>query len=389
VDQPLPSRASAPADGVFLDGWSLAEVPVRVVLFDRELRIFDLSGAELRCWPFVGLHVDAMQEGNAYHLTHASAGDEQLLLRNTELAARALASTPHVSVLPGGKHKLAYGLSGLGALLAVLAGLYFSVPTLSLFIARRIPLEQERALGGELDFLLTFDECDRKQAAKTLTKLLSELGEKGGVGYQVRVTGSEVPNAFALPGGVILVTRGFLREAKSGDEIAGVLAHEVEHIVQRHVLAGALRGVLLTALWSITFGDYSGLLVLDPSTAYQIATLEFSREDEQAADDGAVARLHRANLSHRGLISFFERISEESGDLEGPAWLSTHPSIKARLRALEKVDDVLHPRAPLTEAELEALRSTCSDSSQQDDTDAAPTSVPASRAFSSTTPSAR
>lgn len=354
---------------MFLDGWSLAEVPVRVVLTDRELRIYELSGAELRCWPLVGLHVDAMQEGHAYHLTHASAGDEQLLLRNPELAARALAVTPHVSVLPGGKHKLAYGLAGLGALLAVLAGLYFSVPKLSVLVARRIPLEQERALGGELEFLLAFDQCDGADASKTLTRLLAELGEKGGVGYEVRVISSDVPNAFALPGGVILVTRGFLREAKNGDEIAGVLAHEVEHIVQRHVLAGALRGALLTALWSITLGDYSGLLVLDPSTAYQIATLEFSREDEQAADDGAVARLHRANLSHQGLVSFFRHISKESDDVEGPAWLSTHPSTKARLRALESVKDVPHPRAPLSEAQMKALRATCSDATKPDDAD--------------------
>lgn len=340
---------------------------MRVVLTDVELRIHDLSGTELRSWSFVGLHVDAMQEGHAYHLTHTSAAGEQLLLRNPELAARALASTPHVSVLPGGKHKVAYGLAGLGVLLAVLVGLYFSVPALSVFVARRIPLEQERALGGELEFLLAFDHCDGAAAGKTLTTLLTELGEKGGVAYDVRVISSDVPNAFALPGGVILVTRGFLREAKSGDEIAGVLAHEVEHIAQRHVLAGALRGALLTALWSITLGDYSGLLVLDPSTAYQIATLEFSREDEQVADDGAVVRLHRANLSHLGLVSFFKHISKESDDVEGPAWLSTHPSTKARLRALESVKDVPHPRAPLSDAQMKELRATCSDATKSDD----------------------
>ncbi|MEY4514349.1 MAG: hypothetical protein RLZZ450_6471, partial [Pseudomonadota bacterium] len=131
--------------------------------------------------------------------------------------------------------------------------------------------------------------------------------------------------------------------------------------------AGALRGALLTALWSITLGDYSGLLVLDPSTAYQIATLEFSREDEQAADDGAVVRLHRVNLSHQGLISFFRHISKESGDVEGPAWLSTHPSTKARLVALERAQDVLHPRAPLTDTQLKQLRETCSDSAKPND----------------------
>ncbi|MEY4514417.1 MAG: hypothetical protein RLZZ450_6539, partial [Pseudomonadota bacterium] len=161
MGDPLAPRAPAPdalaADGLFLDGWSLAELPVRVVLSERELRIYDPSGAELRSWPLSGLHVDAMQEGHAYHLTHTSAGDEQLLLRDPALAARALALAPHVSVLPGGRHKLAYGLAGLAALATVLVGLYFSVPKLALLVARRIPLEQERALGGELEFLLAFD----------------------------------------------------------------------------------------------------------------------------------------------------------------------------------------------------------------------------------------
>ncbi|MDB4973579.1 MAG: hypothetical protein JWN48_1920 [Myxococcaceae bacterium] len=356
-ESPAPTSALA-QDGVFLDGWSLAEQPVSVALTVEALCIRDLAGQQLRLWPMAGLHVDAMQEGHAYHLTHASAPHEQLLLQNPELAVRVLERAEHVAVLPGGKHKVAYGLRGLALLAALMAALYFSAPRLSLFVARRIPLAQERALGGELEFLLQLDKCRSQPEERMLTELLAELGERGDVKYDVHIARIDAPNAFALPGGVILVTRGFLREAQSADEISGVLAHELEHIAQRHVLAGALRGALLTALWSITLGDYSGLLVLDPSTAYRIANLEFSRDDEQAADASAVTRLHRAGLSHAGLTRFFERLSRKHGD-GAPAWLSTHPSTAARIEALKAVPDVRAPRAPLSKPQLEQLRATC------------------------------
>lgn len=345
-------------DGSFLDGLSLAELPVRVSISEHTLCIYDAPGEPLRRWSRIGLHVDAMQEGSAYHLTHTSAPQEQLVLRNPVLLARALALAELREVLPGGKHKVAYGLSGLVVLALALAGLYWAAPKLSLMVARRIPLEQERALGGELEFLLHFDRCHSESEEHLLRTLVGRLGERRDVKYDVQIVRIDAPNAFALPGGVILVTRGFLREAKSGDEIAGVLAHEVEHISQRHVLAGALRGALLTALWSITLGDYSGLLVIDPSTAYRIATLSFSREDEQAADDGAVLRLHRAGLSHLGLSSFFERVSKAHGD-GGPAWLSSHPSTASRIAMLKKTPNLAHPGVALSEAQRAQLSAAC------------------------------
>jgi predicted Zn-dependent protease len=128
------------------------------------------------------------------------------------------------------------------------------------------------------------------------------------------------------------VTRGLLAEAESTDEIAGVLAHEIEHVTQRHVLAGFLRDAFLSGLWAVTAGDYAGMMVVDPSTAYRVASLEFSRDDEASADKGAVARLHQAGFDHAGLARFFERMIAVTDAT--PAWLSTHPSSKERVRAL-------------------------------------------------------
>jgi predicted Zn-dependent protease len=160
------------------------------------------------------------------------------------------------------------------------------------------------------------------------------------------------------------MTSGLLKGADNEAEIAGVLAHEIEHVAQRHVLAGFLRDAVLSTVWAVVLGDYAGLMVVDPTTAYRIATLEFSRSDEAEADRGAVARLHRAKLRHTGLIAFFERAQKKHGE-GGPAWLSTHPSHDQRIATLRATKDVpeAEARAALSEAELSALRAACKDAS--------------------------
>jgi len=168
-----------------------------------------------------------------------------------------------------------------------------------------------------------------------------------------------MPNAFALPGGIVIMTTGLLSKADDEEEIAGVLAHEVEHVTQRHVLAGALRDAVLSGIWALTMGDYAGLLVIDPSTAYRIANLEFSRKDEQQADDGAVKRLHRAGMSHRGLLRFFERVQEDQGDGDGPEWLSTHPNTDARIARIRALTDIDEPVRVLSDEQLAALKHAC------------------------------
>lgn len=346
-------------DGLFLDGWSLADVPVEVRLGSDTLTIVDAAGVTLRSWSITGLHVDAMQEGGTYHVTHDSAPQEELVLKSAARAAELLAATKRVAALPGGGNKLVYGAACLGALALIMAALYWSTPTLARFVAKRIPVQHEQTLGAEFDLALSFDDCENRAGEARLERLVAELVGRKDASYRVRIVGMEMPNAFALPGGVVLVTKGLLDEAESGDEIAGVLAHEVEHVEQRHVLAGALRDMLLTAVWSITLGDYSGLMVVDPTTAYRIANLEFTREDEAEADRGAVARLHRLGASHTGLRTFFERIEDLQGPYEGPAWLSTHPNTAARIRTLKAMRDVESPRTLLDEADLEMLRKGC------------------------------
>jgi len=375
----------------FLDGWSLAEQQVLVEVVAgaqaSALRITDASGELKATWDAAGLHSDAMQEGGVLHVTHDTAPEATLVVRDPELERLVLAMCKRVVSLPGGKNRWRFIGLALAALLALGAGLYYGAPLAARFVARRIPLEQERVLGAQIEIMLDFSRCKDENAERALAALATKITHDASEVYETRLMDSEVPNAFALPGGIVIMTTGLLRLADDESEIAGVLAHEIEHVTQRHVLAGFLRDAVLSAVWALTMGDYAGLMVIDPTTAYRIANLEFSRSDEMEADAGAVARLHRAGLTHTGLKKFFERIKKEESTGDGPEWLSTHPSTDARIARLKDIQDVAAPVRVLDADQLAALKRAClggdgagDTSSGGVDADAgAPTSIEATR----------
>jgi predicted Zn-dependent protease len=344
---------------MFLDGWSLAEQPVTVEVVADALRLSSAGGKLLGTWDAAGLQSDAMQEGGVLHVTHATVPQETLVVRDPELERRVLAMCKQVAQLPGGKKRKRFIAALLAGLVVLGGSLYYGTPIAARFVARRIPLEQERVLGAQVEAFLDFSRCADDGAQGALDALAKALAHEPSEVYEVRLMDSELPNAFALPGGIVVVTTGLLRKADDETEIAGVIAHEIEHIIQRHVLAGFLRDAVLSAIWALTMGDYAGLLVIDPSTAYRVANLEFSRSDEQEADAGAVQRLHRAGLTHRGLSRFFERITAEQELGDGPEWLSTHPATESRIAKLKGIADVAAPKRVLSDAQLKALKHAC------------------------------
>jgi predicted Zn-dependent protease len=105
-------------------------------------------------------------------------------------------------------------------------------------------------------------------------------------------------------------------------------------------------------------GDYSGLLAIDPSTLYRIENLEFSRADEEAADEAAIVRLHRAGLSHSGLLRFFNKWKIGT-DTAAPDWLSMHPSTARRISRPVRARDIAAPTPALDAAQSHALQHAC------------------------------
>lgn len=354
------SWREAPAGGwraEFSDGQSALAHAVLVSLAEGRLTFVDPDGGGLRAsWGLASTTLDQLQEGVAFvHSTEQRSA--VLTVREPELISALRASVPEVRRLPGGQNRRRYAAACAVAIVLLGGGFYWSVPGLSRWVAHRIPLEYERELGAAMLPALASSYCDAPGALRALAELKERLDPDAEVPAELHIIDSSMVNAFALPGGIVVLTDGLLQKAESADEVAGVLAHELEHVRQRHVLSHVVRASLLTTAWSVAVGDYAGLMLLDPTTAFEIANLRHSREDEAQADAGAALLLDASDISRDGLASFFERIQEDTDVL--PEWLSNHPASAQRARDLGAKSSHASTRPALGPEAFEALRTAC------------------------------
>jgi len=153
------------------------------------------------------------------------------------------------------------------------------------------------------------------------------------------------PNAFAIPGGRIYVTSGLIMLVNSEGELAGVMSHEIAHVVRRHIaqrieaskrinlatLAGALAGILV--------GGAEGGAIMTGSLALgESQKLKYTRANESEADRLGLAYMVRAGYDKRQMISFFKKLTRTPEyNAAFPSYLSTHPGVPARISYLESL----------------------------------------------------
>lgn len=171
--------------------------------------------------------------------------------------------------------------------------------------------------------------------------------------YEFSVVDDPEINAFAGPAGMIYVHTGTILAARNVSELAGVIAHEVGHVAERHISEnyGKQRAAGIAHTAAVLGG---GLLAGSVgANAANLATglgltgvlNSFGREAEREADDFAVHVLPRAGYDPNGLPSFFETLVAEGGP-SGPAFLSSHPAPKDRLVTTRTaIDDLVLPPA--------------------------------------------
>ena len=150
-------------------------------------------------------------------------------------------------------------------------------------------------------------------------------------------------NAFALPGGFIYVNRGLIERTERLDQLAGVLGHEIGHVVERHSVdqmkktTGANIGV--TVLCTVTSLCESGLSRAAINIAGTALLARYSREDEAEADSQAVVNVVNAGISPAGIPEFFRTLMEERRRNPNilDAFLGSHPLEESRVRHTEQL----------------------------------------------------
>ncbi len=165
-----------------------------------------------------------------------------------------------------------------------------------------------------------------------------------GMQFQVHVVDSPMVNAFALPGGNIVIYTGLIRSAETPEQVAAVLAHEMSHVTLRHGLQRIGQSLGVWAGLSLLIGDVSGLLGAGVDLFQTASINHYSREHENEADQEGVRMLDAADIDPAAMPQFFSIMVKEQGDLPGIfSWISTHPDEASRIAHVDAMIAKLPP----------------------------------------------
>jgi predicted Zn-dependent protease len=220
-------------------------------------------------------------------------------------------------------------------------------------LAKQVPVEWEQKVGDQLFSTISSDYSfvqndSLKKVFLTIAEPLFSQVEKAGYKVDLYFVKDPTINAFALPGGKVIVQTGLIENATSWEEVMGVLGHELAHVTERHHVRGIINNVGIFVILSAVLGDVSALVGTFASMGGDLASLANSRSFENEADETSWDYLVDAKIDPNGLISFFEILQNETAadstkkesiDL---SFLSTHPNTQKRIDNLKEKEKKLN-----------------------------------------------
>lgn len=357
-----------PARAHYFDGDTPMAQPVLPRISGDVLELALDDGTVMR-WPLAEIRQvqDSAAKTNAI-LRWINDPLARLVLKDAKL----LRDMPHLHrrASPKGRGRLAAW--AIAAVAAVALQIGVLVPLLADNLAVLIPPEGERALGeatfGQIREAL--DEtglnpiavCEAEDGSAALAQLVADLSGKRDFRQDVTVSvlDHDMVNAFALPGGFVVIFQGLIDAADGPDEVAAVLAHEIGHVISRDPTRHALRSAGSIGVLGLLFGDFAGGAAVLFLTE-RLISAQYSQGAEAGADEFAHAVLAQAGINPGALGDMFENLREKHGDSDGvTAHFLSHPSLGARIDAAKAVvDPNVEYKPSMTDKEWKALQRIC------------------------------
>ncbi len=227
-------------------------------------------------------------------------------------------------------------VKNVGIIIVGMTLVYLLLGAIAEFMVTRISEETEAQLFQSIDFSATENPPEEfAKAEEVFNRLLEEPGLRP-LPYKLRYMATPEPNAFAAPGGTVMVTQGLLDAATNTTALAFVLGHELGHHQHRHTLKGIGRKAVFSIAIAIVFGGSDGGIV---SQAVDLAEKGHSRNAEREADDFGFRLAHSVYGNADGYMEFFQHIHDKyHGRHE--TWLNfahTHPPTAERLEHLKEL----------------------------------------------------
>jgi Zn-dependent protease with chaperone function len=352
----------------------------------------DAAGQELALWPYDDVRlVERPRAGRPLRLQNLTQEMARLEITGQEPLEILRRLAPDIERTgardPAQWRRAATWTIALGLLFG---GIWWGLSSSAPLVAAMVPIELEERIGkstveqvallfsgfGGIDELT----CRRRDGLRALDAMTDQLiaVDESPYKFRIRVLDIDIPNAFAAPGGYIVIFSGLIDLAESPDEVAGVLAHEMGHVTHQHAMTNLVRAIGFQAL--IVPLITGGAMAADVLSEMGQAALQasYTRELEEDADRVAVELMNRAGLKAASFTDLLSRIEQKfgtppEGDETGPPdsggnkqessrsipdMLATHPSTPDRARMVRALA-APGGEAGLDEAQWAALRSIC------------------------------
>lgn len=384
-----PPPASMPDGfaGRYADGEAATVHAVRVRLGGDGVRICGPAGELMTVWRYDDLRiVETPVAGRPLRLKNLARDLARLEIADHAVLDELGRLAPDIRKIgtrdPVARRRVAFWIA---VMFLLFGGGWFALANSAPVIAAMMPIGMEERMGRTAIEQITLmfggwrgsaelacRDADGEHALAAMTARLKAV-DPSEYEFKVRVLDIPIPNAFAAPGGYIVIFGGLLDLAETPDEVAGVLAHEMTHVTHRHATANMVRSIGLQAfIIPLLTG---GTITSDVMTGIgQIAVqASYSRDAEADADKGAVELMNRAGLKAASFTDLLFRIEDKYGmrtddgaeDADSgvgafsiPDMLSTHPSTPDRAR---RAQEAAAPggEAGLTDEEWRALKAIC------------------------------
>lgn len=357
VKRILPTEWSAE----YYDGRTAQSHPARIKPTGRGLEFY--ADGDLHFWRYED--IDQTQGNHAFeHVRFQTRADlpEAIVVKDTDLLRkiRDLGSPDSPRFHDPDSRARRRGLMVAAIVGIGLAGwlIYmYAIPVSVRLATAIIPVSWEEALGRSAVAHIAPSEkrSDLGIHTQVMDRLVARLTSRSDFPYEFKVYVVEDSrfNAFALPGGYIAFNTGLIRMMDTPEQLAGILAHEIQHVVQRHGTRFVLRQISTRALIAAIGGQEGGVdYVLD--WASLAGALRFSRENETSADHEGMKLILEAGIDPVGMVEALKTILDVRGDLpRGLSYLSSHPLTRDRIQLLEPYLDSLRgdPKPIISDAE--------------------------------------
>lgn len=280
----------------------------------------------------------AQQPGDPATFSYLDYPPQVLQLASADAAAELLEKTRSSRKKIFTRRRSTFFKVAAGVTLGLLFAFFILVPWIAQALAGRFPRSYEKRIGEEMFRSLE----SRFEVDATRTVYINDFFSSLKVpsDYQIRITvvKTNESNAFAMPGGHIVVYSKLLDGLGSYPELAALLLHEYAHVQNRHSLKSMFRSLSYSILLALVIGDISAVGGVLINNASNLEHLSYSRSLEKEADENAAGLMAERGIDCNGFVRLFKFLQSENS-VEVSEWISSHPDLIKRIRNIRENED--------------------------------------------------